>query len=422
MPPLKTIFMSALTMWTRYTTTGVEFPSTLELREQQRTAQVLSMTMLCTSILLISQMGIYSFDHNWASLLELVISECGIVWALHVNRRNATSKAATIYLVTVTLGGLAGILPDYASARFLDWIIAGFPILLCGLFLPSWTPFLFAGIDTGFAVCCAFNSILNKAFIPAMRDDIFLSTIGFIYGSLACIAALYAWNTNRAIQVAQQAEVLQELYAELENKNHLLQDTAEELTHTQTQLLAYTATLSDMNQQLEQLASYDHLTEIYNHREMAKQLTEALAEHRANRQAICILFLDIDHFKHINDTYGHSYGDEVLKEFVQVVKSQLRPTDILGRWGGEEFLVVAPISTKMDGIACGERIRRAVAAHRFPPPGTPVTCSIGVCASSGADAQETLIELADKAMYQAKQRGRNQVAVFESNVDLPKIA
>ena len=124
--------------------------------------------------------------------------------------------------------------------------------------------------------------------------------------------------------------------------------------------------------------------------------------------------LDIDHFKRVNDTYGHTLGDEVLREVAVRLASSVRAVDLPCRYGGEEFVVVMPATRLTDAARIAERIRLAVAGETFPvgEKEISVTVSLGVSASAGAeDRPESLLRRADEALYEAKAAGRNQVVV-----------
>lgn len=128
---------------------------------------------------------------------------------------------------------------------------------------------------------------------------------------------------------------------------------------------------------------------------------------------ISFLFFDIDHFKKINDTYGHDVGDKVLKEFASVVKNSLRVGDIFARWGGEEFVVILLGSNEMDSKVKADEIRKKVEDMTFDNPSElKITVSIGVAEFDGDITFENLIKNADNALYKAKNTGRNKVVVF----------
>ncbi|MGM0412339.1 MAG: GGDEF domain-containing protein, partial [Pseudomonadota bacterium] len=119
-----------------------------------------------------------------------------------------------------------------------------------------------------------------------------------------------------------------------------------------------------------------------------------------------VLIFDVDHFKAVNDQWGHPVGDAVLQELVRRGRDTLREADVLGRWGGEEFLVIANHATSDEAMELAERLRRTVADEPFPTAGR-VTISVGVAAAHPGESLEQLEERADRALYAAKQAGRN---------------
>lgn len=167
-----------------------------------------------------------------------------------------------------------------------------------------------------------------------------------------------------------------------------------------------------LNAQLEQQAITDPLTGLPNHRMLAEKLDAELKCMRAKGAPCAILFLDIDHFKRLNDRYGHLLGDALLSQFGQRVKSNLRFCDYVGRWGGEEFVAILPGVEPGEAYSIAERIRRAVEKNAFADGRLRLTCSVGI-ANYPYDATESgkLILGADRAMYAAKRLGRNQVRV-----------
>ncbi|MEQ8515902.1 MAG: GGDEF domain-containing protein, partial [Chromatocurvus sp.] len=162
------------------------------------------------------------------------------------------------------------------------------------------------------------------------------------------------------------------------------------------------------NKELDRLASIDNLTGINNRRVLDATLARELALAARYDRAVGVVLLDIDLFKTINDTLGHLTGDKVLVRLAALIGDVIRNTDVFGRWGGEEFLVICPHATLADVRAVAEKIRAAVAEDRFIE-GSPVTVSAGVSISAPKDSGEALISRADKALYQAKSSGRNCV-------------
>ena len=176
----------------------------------------------------------------------------------------------------------------------------------------------------------------------------------------------------------------------------------------------YTDFLRDRLDHSLEMAVTDPLTGLHNRRYMAGQL-EPLVAHAARGGApAAVLVLDIDHFKAINDTFGHDCGDEVLREFAVRLATNVRAVDLPCRFGGEEFVVIMPETGVEDAHRIAERIRGHVAGSPFRVldgrEALQVTISIGVAATSGAgDTAEALLKRADEALYDAKQSGRNRV-------------
>jgi diguanylate cyclase len=161
---------------------------------------------------------------------------------------------------------------------------------------------------------------------------------------------------------------------------------------------------------IEQLAIRDALTGTWNRRHLDTLLAAELQRCVRIGQVLCVGLLDIDHFKAVNDRHGHLNGDTVLKNVAACLRSQLRGIDELGRFGGEEFMVLLPGISLAQAQACAERLRRGV-ADLAAPAGTDarVTVSIGVAELAPGEAAAALIERADRALYRAKSAGRNQV-------------
>lgn len=173
--------------------------------------------------------------------------------------------------------------------------------------------------------------------------------------------------------------------------------------------------LQDVHRQLEGLSRQDSLTSVNNRRALMEALALEFHRSRRYRHQFALLFLDVDHFKEINDRYGHTFGDQVLLHVAQLARAMIRPPDIIGRYGGEEF-VIGLVECDQDGaLQIAERIRLKIAQDQFSWERhvTAVTVSIGVAmVSTDIDHVETFIARADQAMYQAKRRGRNRVELY----------
>ncbi|WP_416138755.1 diguanylate cyclase [Halomonas sp. HK25] len=178
-------------------------------------------------------------------------------------------------------------------------------------------------------------------------------------------------------------------------------------------ILASGHAISTLNAQLQRLAYSDHLTGVWNRYRIEQAIdAELCAAERYTRPCSLLLF-DIDHFKHFNDTHGHAAGDKVLVAVTRAVQVELREADNMGRWGGEEFIVLAT-STDQDGArVLAERLRRRVAALSLGELGG-VTISLGVTAAQPGDDRRRLVARADQAMYRAKAAGRNRIEVAQA--------
>lgn len=164
-------------------------------------------------------------------------------------------------------------------------------------------------------------------------------------------------------------------------------------------------------EQMEKMATTDGLTGLVNHRVFQGKADEALAHARRYGRRCSLILTDIDHFKAVNDTYGHPVGDLVLKGVARIIREKARDTDLVARYGGEEFAIVMPETDTRGAHAIAERIREAVMAERFHTELGPiqVTLSLGLATfPDNAAEKQPLIDLADQCLYQAKRRGRNQ--------------
>jgi diguanylate cyclase (GGDEF)-like protein/PAS domain S-box-containing protein len=158
---------------------------------------------------------------------------------------------------------------------------------------------------------------------------------------------------------------------------------------------------------LKDLASKDALTDLLNRRS-GEQLLKQYDDEILSKKSLCLIMLDIDNFKNINDTYGHAGGDEILKSSSQLLKSKARSTDSVVRWGGEEFLILVPDANLNAAVEFAERIRNSIAQHQHQALGF-ITASFGVAELQAGESTASLLNRADKALYKAKLNGKNCV-------------
>jgi diguanylate cyclase (GGDEF)-like protein len=174
--------------------------------------------------------------------------------------------------------------------------------------------------------------------------------------------------------------------------------------------------LNHYQRRLQEMASTDKLTGLYNRQVFDILMEQALNEYQRLPKPISLLLLDVDHFKQVNDRYGHMEGDHVLRELTPLIRSCLRRSDLAFRWGGEEYLIMLRGSTADDAVGVAEKLRAAVAEYRFLVGGniTNITVSIGVAEYVPGDTADTLVSRADEGLYAAKNLGRNKVVASAS--------
>lgn len=175
--------------------------------------------------------------------------------------------------------------------------------------------------------------------------------------------------------------------------------------------IGYTSIRQDITYQkmVEELSIKDRLTSLCNRLKLESVFEEEIK--RAKRYAISfsVIMADIDHFKSINDTYGHDVGDETLVDFARVLKNNVRETDVVGRWGGEEFLILLPQTQGEDAYEIAQKLRQKVQEHPFHTI-RGCTASFGVSTFVSEDTMQSITKRADNALYESKKSGRNRVS------------
>ncbi|SFV62924.1 diguanylate cyclase (GGDEF domain) [hydrothermal vent metagenome] len=164
----------------------------------------------------------------------------------------------------------------------------------------------------------------------------------------------------------------------------------------------------ELEEKLKRLATKDALTGIYNRYKTTLIIEDQIKRENRYNEIFSLLMFDIDHFKKVNDTYGHDIGDYVLQELCHVVSNNIRDTDKFGRWGGEEFMLIAPHTNKKEAIELAEKIRKSIEEHPFKQV-QQITISVGVTEYKREEEFATFTKRVDDALYQAKTNGRNQV-------------
>lgn len=185
------------------------------------------------------------------------------------------------------------------------------------------------------------------------------------------------------------------------NANVRLQMHLEKIEHQNEEL-------ERINSELNRLVITDGLTGLFNHKYTIERLGVEIEKASRYKRNLVLLMMDIDHFKQVNDTYGHQLGDQVLTKVSETIRYNLRKVDIVGRYGGEEFLVILPEADLEKGVQAGEKIRGLIEGLTFDDPNLRVTISGGICAWNKEDVSD-LIRTADEYLYMAKEMGRNQM-------------
>jgi diguanylate cyclase (GGDEF)-like protein len=179
--------------------------------------------------------------------------------------------------------------------------------------------------------------------------------------------------------------------------------------------------ISRMEEEMRDLASYDSLTGLLSRHAFFESANSHVSLANRNKSLFAVMLIDLDHFKTINDQYGHPAGDAVLRLFADVVNSVARRSDIVGRLGGEEFAIILPTTSTEEALEFSSRLNKAVdqAVLKFGDAIIDYTVSIGLTASSTARVNnlDNLLTRADLALYQAKRNGRNQTLVFRESVE-----
>lgn len=186
----------------------------------------------------------------------------------------------------------------------------------------------------------------------------------------------------------------------------------------EAELLAINAMLDARSQVMEHESRTDALTGAFNRRGLQIALAEGLAELRSANKPLSLVVFDVDHFKRVNDSFGHAAGDQLLSQLSWLVKENIRDTDLFARWGGEEFVVLCRDCNAAQATAFAEKLRALIASHRFGE--LAVTASFGIATLTGPGDLDRLFDAADHALYEAKNTGRNRVVCARAEAGSPQ--
>jgi diguanylate cyclase (GGDEF)-like protein/putative nucleotidyltransferase with HDIG domain len=365
---------------------------TIEEREQVRKRRLFSVIVLFNCMVAVPWVFLNIAPYQQVFLAASV----GIfLVSLLINRRGYLKTASVCYLLAVFSVAAISIVNMFFAVQiaFLElWpLLLTLPVI-ASLLLPSWGPLLLAGIQmlfmSWFVLIEGPSQLAAFILNPDRVQFLLFSFMIIVFIGVLC--AISAAITKKAVIQADRAVELEQAHQEISQAYAIIQRQA--LT--------------------------DGLTDLPNHRAVIEQLDKEMERARRHTHPFSILFFDVDRFKHINDTYGHAAGDTVLRQVGERAGSVLRKEDTLGRFGGEEFVVLLVESDLADAEATAERVRVAVAASPVviaeALESISITVSVGVATYPiDGDEGETLLTAADEAMYIAKRMGRNQVRTVE---------
>lgn len=185
------------------------------------------------------------------------------------------------------------------------------------------------------------------------------------------------------------------------------------LSYSVVKNLNYTKELEDAKEELTVLSSTDYLTKLYNRKEIDSILYKSQSISQRYSDIFSVILLDIDDFKQVNDTFGHLVGDKFLIELGNILTTCTRDVDFVGRWGGEEFLIVCPKTNKEEVLTLAENLRVKIQNHEFELIGSK-TASFGVSTYKENENLNDLLSKADKAMYQSKKEGKTKLHILKN--------
>jgi diguanylate cyclase (GGDEF)-like protein/putative nucleotidyltransferase with HDIG domain len=400
-------FSQALISWWFATMVPVcTVPTTLMQREHLRKRQLLSLLMLTALILSCAYIVSMCITGYLSPLPVSLIGTASLLLALWLNRQGHLKLASlTFFLINELTMFLGAQTTSLANPHILLWtcfLLTIFLVVL-GLFVPPWLTILLAIFDN--VILLWFILILNHKLVytvltPDELQNYLLYLCMFIYGN-AFLGAYYAISTKKAVIQADRTYEVEQAHDALSK--------------------AYTI--------IQQQAQTDSLIGLPNHGTIIERIEQELLHCQSTQSNCAIIFADIDHFKQINDTWGHAAGDAVLCTVGQRLREGVRKDDAVGRYGGEEFAILLTNIEQVEAVELAERLRRLLAEQPcfWQQDETiisiPLTASFGVATYplDGTTCKE-LLERADAAMYAAKQSGRNRVCLPDEEIaDAPEI-
>ena len=230
-----------------------------------------------------------------------------------------------------------------------------------------------------------------------------LLTIGDPIGLTQTLRARI-WREEGEINLLAEFDV-----EELTRLNDAVLELNREYAELQLELAQVNLRLRQREAEITAISLTDPLTGVGNRRQLEQEMSRELSRVARTNDKLCALMADIDHFKRVNDVYGHEVGDRVLKTLANLLQRQSRAIDIVARTGGEEFVVLMPQTELMNAASFAERLRTSLASAPVEPLPKPITISIGIAELTRGEQGDALLRRADQALYEAKRSGRNKV-------------
>ena len=367
--------------------------------------------VLVSSPLTLKSVGSYIFfGFIGLLLISLAFAYINQLWPA----RALTPIAAFMLITRLVYGG--GIHDDALGGYY-------FILMVAGLMLGQRALLVFGVMSTLAVIAIGLaetSNLINTRFGPLTERITIATTAFFILGTTLAVNYLVV-RLNRAIRNAQTNESAQiKANEELRSLQAVLEERVEqrtsELDYSTQQLRVQFERVNSLQAKLKEEAIRDSLTGLFNRRYLDEMLPIELSRAKRANNPLTLLLLDIDHFKNINDTYGHQVGDAVLQSVGNALQASVRAGDIVGRYGGEEFILVFPGMQAAHGRTRAEKLRAMIGSQTISENDQLIAVTISIGGSvypQDGNSEDELISLADLALYRAKQNGRNRVEFAE---------
>jgi len=391
----------------------------------QQKANVLLWIQFVLIPVIISYIFINIFRNNPRELIGIIVIDClflfSMVSGVFLIKKGKYDLAVNLNILTVTLLTIGG----HLVKRFVQ-IETGFNSFSVLMFTVIIYTAMFSRrrilsiVSLIFLVLTISLYIYAKKYsLPYMHFYLLSGTLNTVIAIIIayCLSYYNGTITDRALEITQNeleknTELTQTLERKVEERTIELTNSNERLKQEIEERKQAEAALMESEKRFRELSIVDELTSLYNSRHFYFQLKNELERSNRYKQHLTLLLLDLDNFKALNDTYGHVEGDKVLKRLGKVIKKCLRKTDSAYRYGGEEFTVLLPMTTSVNGIVIAERIRTEFNNETFSPePGQDIhlTLSVGIAQYKSQEDMKAFVSRVDQLMYQAKKNGKDRV-------------